>query len=695
MAAVATGKSYEGKSVITYNPPAKKEDEEEKELTYDVGLPGAPKPQSTVPETFTAPPAEPEEEPEIEWRAPEPEEKSFGMPQPEPTEWRAPEPEEKSFGMPQPTTNTEPVLPAVQEPSGAGATAGSGTPRTGTDEEPVISWDENNGWQNGSGTTEKEEPEPAPRRSTGTGESMLSSDVIRTASEMGYVYDPNSRQFRNVNPGGDGVDTISPQTLASMISSRQLALGTQVPAVGPRYGGPRVPGGFAGQPAAAQQGAAGTNRYMQNYNAALSGRRGGAPRAGNTGGLSYSGAPAAGTGSQVLPQGMRGGAPRDGYVMDREAFGNMLGQAGRSVEQYNNMIQHDILANTNRDANAMGYVYDPNDNMWHRPEDLAGGTPATAATQVDSDALYWEALAGIRDKMGADSGQALPEEMAQQLLQSPDTIQYPQPSAGTPARHSDRNGLYYNPDTGDFEEAQSVSPNRAGEGMPQSGGGTTPHSTGGSNPGAGSGNGRPGADAGFDALGKGGPSKHSGSSADGSGLIDAAGGLPGKAGGTGDGKVPSGSTYFTPSYGQDMKSGVKAPYRKGGYSADEIEAMGNAPRTDFKYSNGKLAYEGYYLAPDNQYYPVDQAKATYYRQNGYSYDGWEEGMRDYYRTFGTYYGYKPNWQQTGRNVSNYSYSPRSYSYSRSGGGRSSGYSYGSGSPANNGLYWNPNSSWSI
>lgn len=150
-----------------------------------------------------------------------------------------------------------------------------------------------------------------------------------------------------------------------------------------------------------------------------------------------------------------------------------------------------------------------------------------------------------------------------------------------------------------------------------------------------------------------------------------------------------GATYFDPSYGQGGK-GVKLPYKKGGYTAEEIEKAGN---NSWGTEYGNKVYEGYYLAPDGKYYPVDQEKAAYYIRNGYSYDGWEEPMRDYYNTFGTFYGYRPDWKQAGRNVSNYSYSPRSYS--SSGSGRSYGRSYGSGSTPNNGLYFNGITSWSI
>ena len=54
-------------------------------------------------------------------------------------------------------------------------------------------------------------------------------------------------------------------------------------------------------------------------------------------------------------------------------------------------------------------------------------------------------------------------------------------------------------------------------------------------------------------------------------------------------KPPSGSTYFTPSYGQDMEKGVKAPYREGGYTAEELQAFGNKPRFDISYYDKDLS----------------------------------------------------------------------------------------------------------
>ena len=153
---------------------------------------------------------------------------------------------------------------------------------------------------------------------------------------------------------------------------------------------------------------------------------------------------------------------------------------------------------------------------------------------------------------------------------------------------------------------------------------------------------------------------------------------------------PKGTQYLNPSYGQGGKV-VKLPYKTGGYTEAELMALGNKA---YGTKYGANVYEGYYQAPDGNYYPVDQEKAAYYLRNGYSYEGWEEPMREYYNTFGTFYGYRPDWKQSGKANNNYSYSPRNYSYS-SGGNYGSGRSYGRGSTPSNGLYWNGNTSWSI
>ena len=169
---------------------------------------------------------------------------------------------------------------------------------------------------------------------------------------------------------------------------------------------------------------------------------------------------------------------------------------------------------------------------------------------------------------------------------------------------------------------------------------------------------------------------------------DAAATNTGTTTGTESTKPPSGSTYFTPSYGQDMEKGVKAPYRTEGYTEEELNAYGNKPRSDWKYYNGKVAYEGYYLAPNGKYYPVDQTKYEYWKRNGGSYKGWEEGMRDYWNNFGTFYGYNKRKTSYGGGGGGYRY------YGGSGNYYSGSGSSGSSSNSN-GLYWNPNTSWSI
>lgn len=160
-------------------------------------------------------------------------------------------------------------------------------------------------------------------------------------------------------------------------------------------------------------------------------------------------------------------------------------------------------------------------------------------------------------------------------------------------------------------------------------------------------------------------------------------------------QAPKGSTYFNPSYGQGVK-GVKLPYKVGGYDENDLKDAGN--NSYGTTSNGKNAYEGYYYW-NGKYYPVDQEKAAYYKANGNSYKGWEEPMREYYKTFGTYYGYRPDWKTAGglnqwknntspsRSYSNYSSSKLSYTPP------SSGRSYGRGGTANNGMYWNGLTSW--
>ena len=130
--------------------------------------------------------------------------------------------------------------------------------------------------------------------------------------------------------------------------------------------------------------------------------------------------------------------------------------------------------------------------------------------------------------------------------------------------------------------------------------------------------------------------------------------------------IPKGSKKYPPSYGQEGEV-VKAPYKEGGYTEEELMKMGNKAYGTTYSGN---AYEGYYQAPDGRYYPVDQEKAAYYQRYG-TYNGWQEPMREYYNTFGTFYGYTPTWKQTGRNTGSGG-GGRSYSYSSSRGGSSYG-----------------------
>ena len=140
----------------------------------------------------------------------------------------------------------------------------------------------------------------------------------------------------------------------------------------------------------------------------------------------------------------------------------------------------------------------------------------------------------------------------------------------------------------------------------------------------------------------------------------------GSPSGSSSGTTPKGSETYRPSYGQDGQV-VKAPYKTGGYTEQELMDMGNHAWGEDRYNNNM--YEGYYRAPDGHYYPVDQEKAEYYKRYG-TYNGWQEPMRDYYNTFGTFSGYTPTWRSTGRNYGG----GRSYSYS--GGSRSSSGYYG-------------------
>ena len=188
----------------------------------------------------------------------------------------------------------------------------------------------------------------------------------------------------------------------------------------------------------------------------------------------------------------------------------------------------------------------------------------------------------------------------------------------------------------------------------------------------------------------------------GTGAGTAAGDTASKAGsGSGSGSgtdVPKGSKTYKPTYGQGGDV-VKAPYKAGGYTEDELKKMGN---NAYGKKSGNNVYEGYYEW-NGKYYPVDQVKANYYKANRNSYRGWEEPMREYYNTFGTFYGYRPDWKTAGGvNVWKQNRPSTRRSYGGGGGSASAqvsyaggGNNYGRGSTANNGIYWNGNTSWSI
>lgn len=123
---------------------------------------------------------------------------------------------------------------------------------------------------------------------------------------------------------------------------------------------------------------------------------------------------------------------------------------------------------------------------------------------------------------------------------------------------------------------------------------------------------------------------------------------------------PSGSRVYKPSYGQDGQV-VKAPYKTGGYTKEELKAMGNNARSDKDYGYGRPVFEGYYLAPDGNYYPVNQNKAAYAISQGMTdpsqywyYDGYSSDVDDFIRTFGVdeLWRYTPDWKSSGLKYSN-------------------------------------------
>ena len=125
--------------------------------------------------------------------------------------------------------------------------------------------------------------------------------------------------------------------------------------------------------------------------------------------------------------------------------------------------------------------------------------------------------------------------------------------------------------------------------------------------------------------------------------------------------------------------------------------MGNEARKDLVGPGGSMLFEGYYKAPDGNYYPVNQGKANYALARGMTdpsqywyYYGYTPDMEAYRNVYGTYYGYSPSWRQTGANFGG----NRVYTYAPSG---STGAAYGagfSGQPVGQQRYFNPVVNWS-
>jgi len=159
--------------------------------------------------------------------------------------------------------------------------------------------------------------------------------------------------------------------------------------------------------------------------------------------------------------------------------------------------------------------------------------------------------------------------------------------------------------------------------------------------------------------------------------------------------IPKGAKKSRPSYGQSGQV-VKAPYKVGGYTEAELKAMGNEARKDLVGPDGSMLFEGYYKAPDGNYYPIDQGKANYALARGMTnpyqswyYEGYTPDMEAYRNVYGTYYGYSPSWRQTGANFGG----NRVYTYAPSG---SVGSAYGAGFSGITGQqrYFNPVVNWS-
>ena len=128
---------------------------------------------------------------------------------------------------------------------------------------------------------------------------------------------------------------------------------------------------------------------------------------------------------------------------------------------------------------------------------------------------------------------------------------------------------------------------------------------------------------------------------------------------TGESNLPYG-TKVVPS--QDGKSTVTLlPYKKGGYFIEDLQDLGMQPKDNWRKdqfgydTQGQPYFEGYYYnRQDGKYYPVNYEKARYAIEKNHAtspyqkniYNGYDQDMNEYYKVFGTYYGYTPSWRTT-------------------------------------------------
>ena len=164
--------------------------------------------------------------------------------------------------------------------------------------------------------------------------------------------------------------------------------------------------------------------------------------------------------------------------------------------------------------------------------------------------------------------------------------------------------------------------------------------------------------------------------------------------------------------GQPWNNGWKLPWKQGGYTEEELILAGN--NYVGKYDNkaqyelrGKNQYEGYYLAPNGNYYPVNQNKAEYAISRGaanlsqskfnspeymdYYYDGYSSDVDDFVRAFGTenLWRYDPNWKNAGLKYSN----PTSWNTGSGSSGNGASGNLGNNQQDGRGWYFNPAVNW--